>query len=146
MASFKYDHFLYLLGKAGIDFSTDDIRALLVMTNTTANIERDAAVIADFTLLDEYDGATYARKALTGEAWTEDNTNHRGKFDANDVDFGATLGIGTRQAKAVIIFKFVTTDADHIPLFYIDTGGFPKDGNGGAFPITWAAAGIDYIA
>ena len=143
MASFVYTNAkrALLAGEIDLDTSGDDIRVLLVMTNTTADTEEDVAVIDDFTTLDEYDGANYVRKALAGEAVAADNANDRGEFDANDITWTA-LGVGTRQAQAMIVYKHITDDTDSIPLAFIDTGGFPFDGNGGDVAVTWNAEGI----
>jgi hypothetical protein len=141
VASFVYTHAKALLLTAGLNFSTQDIRVMLVMTNTTADTEQDVDTISAFTTLDEYDGANYARQALTGEAVAEDEANNRGEFDANDATFTA-LGAGTRQAQAAVVFRHMTDDTDSIPIAYIDTGGFPFSGNGGNIVLQWHAEGI----
>lgn len=123
---------------------TGDMRALLVMSNTTADTEEDTDFIGNFTTLDEYDGANYARQALVNESFAVDTTNDRFVFDADDVVF-TSLGAGTRQAVAVILYLHVTTDADSKPIYYIDTGGFPFDGNGQDATIAWNASGIAYL-
>ena len=44
----------------------DDIRAILVMTNTTCDTEIDAITyVDDYTTLDESDATGYSRQALT---------------------------------------------------------------------------------
>lgn len=139
--SFVYTPAKKLLANGGLDLDTNDMRVLLVMTNTTADTEQDAAFIGDFTTLDEYNGAAYARKTLTGEVVNEDDPNNRAEFDADDVTW-ASLGAGTRQAAGALLFKFVTNDADSVPVAYIDSGGFPINGNGANFTITWNAEGI----
>jgi hypothetical protein len=119
----------------------DDIRVLLVMTNTTADTEEDVDTISAFGTLDEYDGAAYARQQIANQATVEDEANDRGEFDGDDVTF-ATLGVGTRQCQAALVYHHVTNDADSVPIAYIDQGGFPFDGNGGNVTITWNAEGI----
>ncbi len=130
-----------LAGEIDLATSGDDIRVMLVMSNTTADTEEDVTTISGFTTLDEYDGASYARQTLTGEAVAADNTNDRGEFDATDATF-SSIGAGTRQAVAAVVYKHVTNDTDSVPLAYIDTGGFPFDGNGGDVTIAWNAEGI----
>lgn len=126
MASFAYT---YGLGKLNTTVLTGDIRALLVMSNTTADTDEDAQFIADVTTLDEYDGAAYARVALTGEAFAIDAVNDRWEFDANAFTF-SSLGVGTRQCVGLVLYLHVTNDADSEMLFYFDGTGFPFDGNG----------------
>lgn len=146
MASFVYTHAKALLLEGALDFDTagDDIRVMLVMTNTTTDTEEDVTTISGFTTLDEYDGANYARQALANEVVNEDAANNRGEFDADDDEFsgGSGLGVGTRQAQAMVVYKHVTNDTDSIPIAFIDTGGFPFDGNGGQVTVTWNAEGI----
>jgi hypothetical protein len=143
VASFVYTPAKTALLNADIDFGApNDIRALLVMTNTTADTEQDVANIADFTTLDEYDGSGYSRATLAGEVVNEDAANNRAEFDANDFNFGTTVAAGTRQAAGMVIYKHVTNDADAILLAYIDTGGFPVAGGGGAFNVTVNAEGL----
>lgn len=140
MASFAYTHAKYLLATGAIDLATADIRVMLVMTNTTADTEKDVEFVGDFTTLDEYDGANYARKALT-EAVNQDDANDRAEFDATDIQWAA-LGAGTRQAQAMVVFLHDTNDAGSNPIAYIDSGGFPFSGNGGNVDVTWNAEGI----
>lgn len=143
MANFVYTKAKHLLLAGDIDFDEagDDIRVLLVMTNTTIDTEEDEDFIGDFTTLDEYDGANYARQTIDNQVTAEDEANDRGEFDGDNVTI-ANLGVGTRQCQALLIFHFVTNDADSVPIAYIDQGGFPFDGNGGNVTITWNAEGI----
>lgn len=122
-----------------IDLNADDIRVLLVMTNTTIDSENDSIVnVDDFTTLDEFDGANYARKALANEAVNKDTTNDRAEFDADDVTWTA-LGAGTRDCDGALVYKHVNDDTDSIPIVYLDFSATP-DGND--FTIQWNAEGI----
>ena len=94
-----------------------------------------------FTTLDEYDGATYARIDIAGLAWATDAANERAEQDGTDSAW-ATLGVGLRQAVGMIVYLHVTNDTDSIPFLWIDTGGFPFDGNGSAVTSQWNAEGI----
>jgi len=53
-----------------------------------------------------------------------------------------SLGAGTRQNQGALLYIFVTADADHINVAWIDTGGFPFDGTGSNTTIQWNALGI----
>lgn len=139
--SFAYTRAKAKLISGDIDLNTHDIRALLVMTNTTADTEEDTEFISGVATLDEMNGANYARQALANEAVAADLVNNRGEFDADDITF-TSLGVGTRQVAAVVIFRFVTNDADSPLIGYIDTGGFPLWTNGGNLSIQWNAEGI----
>lgn len=144
MANFAYTGFkrALLAGEMDLD-APNDIRVLLVMTNTTADTEADATTFAGFTTLDEFDGAGYTSGgvALTGEAVAADNANDRGEFDANDAAWTG-ISAGTRSIQAAIVYKFVTNLNASIPMAYIDTGGFPFAANGGDITIQWNAEGI----
>lgn len=140
--------FVYTPGKTGVltalfDLDgTHDIRAMLVMTNTTADTDQDVANIADIGTLDEYDGSGYGRATLASETVNEDAANNRAEFDVADFNFGTTVAAGTRQAAGMVIYRHVTNDADALLLAYIDTGGFPVAGGGGAFAVTVNAEGL----
>ncbi len=75
--------------------------------------------------------ATLAGKTVSAE----------GVFDANDTTISAVTG---DQAEALLLFKFVTNDADSRPFLVISgaTAGLPVTPNGGDINITWPAAGI----
>ena len=130
--SFVYTPFKAALLRGEIDLHTTgaDLRVLIVMTNTTADTDQDVENIGDFGTLDEYDGANYVRKTLTGESVAQDDANNRGEADHDDVTWTA-LGAGTRSAAGLVYYKHVTNDADAVLIAYVDTGGFPFAGNGG---------------
>lgn len=132
--SFVYTAAKAELVKGNLDFDGQDYRLLLVMSNTTADTEQDAKFVDDLTTLDEYDGSGYIRKALASEAVAQDDANNRGEFTADPVTW-SSLGVGTRQAVAAVLIRHVTDDTDSILIAYIDSGGFPWDGNGG--DVTW---------
>ena len=64
-----------------------------------------------------------------------------GVFDAADTTISAVTG---DQAEAILIYKFVTNDADSVPMLVIAgaSSGLPVTPNGGDINITWPAAGI----
>jgi hypothetical protein len=143
MANFAYTMFLQDVGRGEFDFQEtgDDMRIVLVMTNTTADTDADAEFLGDFVTLDRYDGANYADKALANQLMDADLVNNRGEFTADNIQWAA-LGAGTRQAQAMLLYKFVTNDAASPNIGFIDTGGFPFSGNGGNVDVTWNAQGI----
>ena len=143
MASHVLDNAKEQLLLGTIDFSADDIRVALLMTNTTADTEKGAATIAGYTTVDDFDGSGYTAggAALAGEAVAEDTGNNRGEFDATDLTF-SSLGAGTRQIAGALVYKFVTNFNSSIPIAWIDTGGFPITANGGDITLQWNAEGI----
>lgn len=144
MASFAFTDFKRGLMKDAIDLSAADIRAVLVMTNTTFDTEEDIATNGAATTPDYYDGANHDSTnghAFTGEAVAADNTNNRGEFDVADLTFTA-LGAGTRQAQALLVFRWITNIGSSKPMALIDSGGFPFSGNGGNVTITINVEGL----
>lgn len=128
----------------GIDLNTDDIRVMLLMTNTTADTELDKEFIANFTTLDEFNGVGYSAggAALVNEAVNQDTPNARAEFDADDLAFGA-LSNGTRLIDAGIVYKFVTNNADSIPIFLLQFTNFNPGGS--ALTLEWNAEGIAWL-
>lgn len=143
MANFSYNKIKARLLKGDVDFDTADVRALLAMTNTTADTEKDVATISAFTLLDDFDGSGYTAGgiALTGETVVEDFASNRAYFDATDISW-ATLGAGTRQAQGLVVYLWQGTLGTSWPLCWMDTGGFPFTASGANVNVTWNAAGI----
>lgn len=141
MANFRYQNFAHRLAQGLVNMGTADFRVALLMTNTTADTEKTADNPADFTTLDECNGASYARVDLAGVSLTRDDGNLIVYMDANDAVF-PTLGAGTRQNQGALLFIFVTNDTDHVNVAWIDTGGFPFDGTGANNTVQWNALGI----
>lgn len=142
MATFAYTRAKQLGFTGALDLREAglDVRTIFVMSNSTAGTQRDATTIAGITTLDEYDGANYARQLCANQVVTEDVANERSEF-SHDVITWANLGAGVRQCIGVIYYSHVTNDADSVPLFFVDTGGFPFDGNGGNVTLTPNAQG-----
>jgi hypothetical protein len=136
VANFIYQFFKKKLADGAVNMGTADFRTALLMTNTTADTEKNADNPADFTTLDECNGANYARVTTV-----RDDPNAIVYMDANDAVF-VNLGAGTRQNQGALLFIFVTNDADHINAAWFDTGGFPFDGTGSNNTIQWNALGI----
>jgi len=121
--------------------TSHDVRAILVMTNTTVDTEIDAIdYIDDFTTLDEMDGANYARAALANEAAAEDDTNDRGEFDADNITW-TSLGAGTRAIQGVLLYEHVTNDTDSEPIAFIEFAS-TVTADGSNFQIQWSDEGI----
>jgi hypothetical protein len=141
MASVIYQAVKFLKGTGSLTWTSDTIRTALVMTNTTVDTE-DSGIdfLADFADLDEFDGAGYSRLDLGTKAFARDDPNSRTEFDAADAAYGA-LAAGSRDVQGVLIFKFVTTDADSVPLAFVEFAA-PVTADGTAFTIQWDAEGI----
>lgn len=146
MASNVFNNALKRMWDGTIDFDTHDIRVALLMTNTTADTEKDAInFMSSLATLDECDAAGYARVALTSEAVNTDDANDRAEFDAADVSFTGLSGNATRAIQGALIYKHVTNDADSIPIAFVDfTADIPATAT--QIDIPWNAEGILQLA
>lgn len=123
--------FVFALGEGNIDLTTalagGNLRMLLVMTNSTAEAERDDTFIADITTLDEFDGAGYARETLTG-TYSQDDAGNQALLSIDPATFG-TPANGTRMIAGAILFLFVTNDADSRLIAFFPVTPYNPDGN-----------------
>lgn len=141
MASLVYTPIKAELLRGDLDLEVHDIRFLLVMTNTTADTDQDVEFVSGIGTLDEMDGANYVRKALAAEAVSQDDPNNRGEFTSSAVTWTA-LGNGTRQLEGVLMFRFVTNDADSPNIAFIDPTGWPLNPGGADLTVTPNAEGL----
>ena len=126
----------------GLDLDTDDIRARLVMTNTTCDTEVDAINdLADYTTIDVADATGYADVALTESASAVDASD-LAKFDASDISFTGLGGDATRDYQGVLLYKYVDgTNANDLPVCFIDfTSDIPSTAT--QVDVPWHADGI----
>ena len=145
MANEKYIELQRALGAAELDLDLPaDIRVVLVMSDTTFNSDFTIVTMGAVATPDYYDGVNHDSvngHALTNLVWTVDPVNRLVKFSADPLTI-VSMGVGTRQAVALIMFKWVTNISSSVPLLWIDTGGYPFDGDGGNALFTWNVKGI----
>ncbi len=110
-------------------FDTIDIRAMIVMTNSTFVADEAAGAVfeSDIATLDEYDGTSYARQTLGATTVALNGAN--AEVDVADFTF-PTLGAGTRQGMALILYEHGGSAATNRIIGAVDTGGFPFTGTG----------------
>ncbi len=154
MANFMYtpEKERLMEGNANYLEGQDDIRAILVMTNSTAATDQDATNLSgagDITTLDEFDGSGYTNHAgggnpLDTQAVTQDTATNRAEFDAANEAFGALSASGTgRSILGMVLYRHVDgTTANDTVVAWIDTGGFPFPANGSTVTVTWNPNGI----
>lgn len=134
MATGVYNRGKALLLNGGLDLDTQDIRVLLVSASYTFNPDHN--FVADIT--NELSGTGYVRKELANETVTEDDTNDRAVFDADDVVWtGADFG----SPAMFIVYRQVTNDADS-PLICCGDISPVVATNGGDFTLAFSANGI----
>lgn len=148
MATHWYNEALRAIMAGELDLNAHDIRVALLMTNTTADTENDGKTTISggtgFTTLDEFDGSGYVRKALANEAVNKDDANDRAEFDADDVTWTA-LGAGTRSIAGILVYRHVTTDADSVPIAWLEFAT-PKTPDGSDLTVQWNAEGLLQLA
>lgn len=127
MANGLYDAARASFLNGDIDWTNDDIRAILVDTGAyTVNLGTH-----DF--LDDIPGG--ARIAVSSALGSKTST--AGVADAADVTFSAVSGA---TVEAVVIYKHTGTDSTSNLIAYMDTGmtGLPVTPNGGDITVQWA--------
>lgn len=127
MANGLYDAARAAFLNADIDWTNDDIRAILIDTGTyTVNLSTH-----DF--LDDIPGGARVAtsSALSGK------TSTAGVADASDVTFSAVSGA---TVEAVVLYKHTGTESTSNLIAYMDTGmtGLPVTPNGGDITVQWA--------
>ena len=132
---------------AGTVASTVDIRARLVMSDTTIDVDEDAQNTSDFTDLDECDGVGYAELDIANSTVAYDAATDTVVIDGDDGDFdggGDIVGASSRDVTRVLIERYVDgTDSNDVPWFSLDVGPFTT--SGGPFDVTWNSLGIGYL-
>lgn len=143
MASVIYNKALQQIAAGVYDLDGNDIRARLVMTNTTCDTENDGIEqLADFTTIDIADASGYADIDMDGLAVNLDDGNNRAEFDANDLVFSGLGGNATRDYQGVLLYKYVDgTNTNDLAICFIDfTSDIPKQATQVTVP--WSVEGI----
>lgn len=112
-----------------------DIRAILVMTNTTADTEQTAQTLADITTVDEMDGLGYVELDCTITSNAYDATDFRWEIVTTAGEPLTSAGImtaGSRDVQAILFKRYVDGLNGDVPWLYDDTPTiFPFDPQGG---------------
>lgn len=150
MATFAYTIATYKLATGALNLSTADIRTKLLMSNTTAGSQEDAANLAAITTLDEYDGSGYSEYDQSSISVTQQTASDRTEVDAADGTFGATVSAGTRSIVALLHYVYVDGSTGDYPLVFDSsppqfTGG-TFNGDGGPLTISFDPTGYLHIA
>lgn len=150
MSAFVYTVATEKIADAALNLGTADLRVKLLMSNTTADTERDALTLATITTLDEFDGAGYAELDLASLTTTRVDGSDRTQVDAANGTFGATVAAGTRSIVALLYYVYIDGGAGDYPLTYDDTpsvfAGGTFNGDGGPLTIAFDATGFLHLA
>lgn len=112
-----------------INWGSDTIKARLFLTSATG--DKDSTVMTGL-------GVTGNDQTLASKTRTKDTTNDRIVYDAADLTFAAQAS--GAEVDSMLLFKFVTNDADSVPIALIDIT--PVTPNGGDIVITVSADGL----
>jgi len=124
-----------------IDWINDTIKAILVMSNTTADTDIDSDTVSAVGTLDESDDGGYTRQALANTTKTVNDTDDRAEFDADDIVFDGMNGGATRDYVGVLVYKEITDDTDSPPLAYVPFGE-TKPGSATKLTVSWDGNGV----
>jgi len=122
-----------------LDLSDSKINVLLVMSGTTAgtSTSEDRSTLGQITTLTELDtntGYTAGGAQITNTSVTTDNTNEKGRFDADNVTW-SNVQTGKRIVGAVVY-----QDTGSYLICYLTFTSFTT--GGGDVTIAWNASGI----
>jgi hypothetical protein len=135
-----YNRFKFRSASGATDWDSGDIRCLLLESTVAAAYDPDLNTVADLLAVGsvaEMVATNYARKAFTGEAVTQDDTNNRANLDAS-IPVWTALGVaaGTDgSAVALVVYDEGSgTDATRHLISYHDQN-FPVITNGQDFTV-----------
>ncbi len=133
----------------GLNWTTATIKAMLVMTSSTAGDDIRAQKLTGgtgFALMDEFDGVGYSRQTLASVTATDDLPTGDIIVTCALLSFGATISNGSRQAKGIVIFLDAANDGLRQPLLWLDSVAngptFPYSPNGGPIRMTPGTRGL----
>jgi len=136
MADVIYNAFKKNIANGTIDLDTDTVKVMLVTSGYAPDQD-----LHEFksSVTNEVSGTGYTAggAAPANKAVTQDNTNNRMVFDADDV----TWANSAITARGAVLYKDTGVDGTSPLIAYMDFGS-DKSSNSGNFTIQWNAAGI----
>lgn len=130
-----YNRGKFIIMDGSLDWVSDTIQALLV--DSTYVYDPDHNFVADIS--GELTDGSYSRQTLGNKGVTEDDTNDEAVMTADPVDFGA---LTNETPAGIVLFKFVTNDADS-PLISFSDAGFGATANGGGYVVNGEGSNDD---
>jgi len=135
-----YNSFKKKIQDGSIDLDTDTIKIMLVTSSYSPDIDAHDFV-DDVTNEVSGTGYTAGGATLANKAVTQDNTNNKGVFDADDPSWSSS----TITARGAVIYKSTGTPSTSPVICYIDFGG-DKVSTAGTFAVVFDSAGILALA
>lgn len=131
-----YNRGKFIIADSSLSWTGDTIRALLVDSGYV--YDPDDNFVSDVSA-DEVADASYARQTLANKSVVEDDANDEATMNADPVDYGALDNV---TPAGIVLFKFVTNDADS-PLISFSDAGFGATANGGGYVVNGEGASDD---
>ena len=129
-----------------------DIRLMLVMsafTGVSGGGEEDSINLADFGVIDEFDGLGYLQIDCASVTNTYDATANEFQLTFDAAEWNAPAGTvapGSDDAIGILVKLYVDgTDANDIAVGFTDTGGFPFNAANGTLSYTPHVDGMIYL-
>ena len=137
MADAIYNIFRAELLNGNIDLVNDTIKVMLLTNAYTPDV--DAHTYISDVSANEVSGSGYTAggATLANKSVTQDNTNDRGVFDADDVSWPNS----TITARYAVLYKDTGTPSTS-PILAIYDFGSDQTTNNVEFKITWGANGL----
>ena len=127
MANTLYDESRRLFLEAGINWLTDDIKAILIDAGAYSPNFSNHKHLSDI--------GTAARVSGTSGVLLTGKETVGGAADANDVTFSSVSG---PSIEAVVLYKDTGTESTSVLIAWLDTAtGLPITPNGGDIIVTW---------
>lgn len=136
MASFVYNSGKVKLGDGSIDWDTDTIKVSLHTSTYSPDVDNDV-FFSDTSNELSGGGYTSGGNTLDNCAVTQDNTNDRAIYDADDETFAAFTG----TFRYLVVYKDTGVAATSPLICVIDLGSDETITNG-SYDITWSAGGV----
>lgn len=138
MASVLYNSFKSDIMAGNIDLNTDTVKAMLVTSSYTPDIDAHNRRDDITNEVAATGGYTAGGETITTPTVTQDNTNDCGTFDGDNI----TWSTSTITARGAVLYKARggASSADEL-IAYIDFGS-DKISSAGDFIISWSANGI----
>lgn len=137
MASVIYNSFKKKIMDGSIDLDTDTIKVALTTSSYTP--DQDSHDFFD-DVTNEISGTGYSAggATLANKTVTQDNTDNKGVFDADDTAWASSTITNARYA---IVYKSTGVASTSALICAIDFGSNYSSSNG-TFTLPWAAEGI----
>ena len=133
-----YNRGKFIISDSSLNWASDTIRTLLV--DATYVYDPDDNFVADVSA-DEVADGSYARVTLANKSVSEVDASDEAHFLADPADYGALTGV---TPAGIVVFKFVTNDADS-PLISFSDAGFGAVANGAGYVVNWEGGSDDIV-